>query len=402
MLVQFSFKNFGPFKEEVVFDMRAIKSYKEHPYNLYVENDKNSLLKVAAIYGANASGKSNFVKAYNYFWRLIRGSFSQKDKERESILSACYDPFIFDNSTSNADTEFCATYHQDGNEYKYGFIYNSERIVYEWLYRKSLATNRQSTIFERDPVNGLELGASIKRSCDKYISSVDDDVLALSFFSSLKLRNHIFKDVLWCVTSIFSWCSSCDIPSDYLMDLYFEQEFNDNEEKTQLLSFLESIDVGIKDISVERNNNNIAVFTYHLGKDGSLYQVPIEIESAGTKRAIAIYSVVKIAVTQDKGIIIDELNNQLHPLLTKYIVDMFYDENSSGQLIYTTHDTTLLDKRFMRRDQVWFTEKNTDGEASLFSLAEFKVRNDTSFEKEYLGGVYGAIPILKNFSFMEE
>ena len=85
----------------------------------------------------------------------------------------------------------------------------------------------------------------------------------------------------------------------------------------------------------------------------------------------------------------------------KYLIDRFYDGTESGQLIYTTHDTCLLDKSYMRRDQVWFVEKNDRGESSLFSLSEFKVRNDRSFEKDYLGGVYGAIPILKDFSFTE-
>ena len=97
---------------------------------------------------------------------------------------------------------------------------------------------------------------------------------------------------------------------------------------------------------------------------------------------------------------IDEFHSQLHPLLQKYILDLFYEQSDGGQIIYTTHDTTLLDKKYMRRDQIWFTNKNEDGESSLYSLADFNVRNFDSFEKDYLSGIYGGIPNLKDYSFV--
>lgn len=399
MLLQFRFKNYGPFKDEAVFDMRAIKAYKEHPYNLYNEDEKNSFLKVAAIYGGNASGKSNFVDAYGAFLRIVRESFSQKDKETKTVLSKQYDPFLFDDDSANGNTEFEAVYHLDGYEYRYGFIYNQNRIEYEWLYRKSLVKNRQVKIIERTP-DAISLGPLVKTACEKYISEIDNDVLALSFYSSLKLRNSVFKDALRCVLGILPLKLVGDEVVDYLLEFYFLHEFKD-ENKEELITFLEAIDIGIKDILVEKNNNNVSVYTYHLGKNKKLYRVPIDIESDGTKKAIAVYSFAKFAILGGQGLIVDELNSQLHPLLLKYIVDLFNESKTAGQLIYTTHDTTLLDKQYMRRDQIWFVNKNTEGESSLYSLAEFKVRNDASFEKEYLGGVFGAIPILKEFSFQE-
>lgn len=400
MLVMFRFKNYGPYKDDTVLDMRAIKSYKEHPYNLIAENDDNSLLKVVAIYGANASGKSNFVDAYYSFSSIVRGSFQRKDKEdSEPVLSQHYLPFLFDDDSNKSDTEFEAIYHLDGNEYRYGFIYNKNRIEYEWLYRKSVATNRQSRILERSP-GKIELGTSVKKACEKYIADVDDDVLALSFFSSLKLRTHAFKDTVYCISDILPVSFSCDRRADYMLNRYFEKDF-DEAERPRLLAFLSAIDVGIKDIKVEKNKNNLTVYTSHEGKNHELYQVPLDIESDGTKRAIVIYSFVRIAVLYGKGLLIDEFNNQLHPLLQKYIIDLFYDESACGQLIYTTHDTTLLDKKFMRRDQIWFISKDQNGESSLYSLAEFKIRNDKSFEKDYLSGIYGGIPILREFSFKE-
>lgn len=401
MLVMFRFKNYGPFKEETTIDMRAIKSYKEHPYNLITACEDYSLLKVVAIYGANASGKSNFVDAYHCFSAIVRNSFRKNDKEdSKTVLEKQYYPFYFDEESSELDTEFEAIFYSAGAEYRYGYIYNESSIQYEWLYKKSMTTNRQSKIFERDPLK-IELGSSVKKACEKYITDIDTNVLALSFFSSLKLRTQVFKETVYCITDFLPVSLSCDGQADFMLNRFFDKDFNDKE-KPKLLTFLNAIDVGIKDINVKKNKSNFAVYTYHVGKNSEVYEVPLEIESDGTKRAIAIYSVVRIAALYNKGLIIDELNNQLHPLLQKYLIDLFYEESALGQLIYTTHDTSLMDKQFMRRDQIWFTSKNDEGVSSLYSLAEYKIRNDKSFAKDYLGGIYGGIPILRDFSFKED
>ena len=402
MLVMFRFKNYGPFKDEVVFDMRPVKAYKEHPYNLITENKDNSLLKVAAIYGANASGKSNFVKAYKCFVNIVRNSFKENGKkDSETTISECYCPFLFNKESPSHNTEFEAIYHYSGYEYKYGYIYNKHRIEYEWLYRKSLDSNRQSLIFERSPDN-IKLGSSVRGSCEKYMNDIDSNVLALSFYSSLKLRSHVFRDVLFCLNEILVISFSCNAQSEYMIDRYFKLDFDDAE-KPKLLAFLNAIDVGIKDIAFESSNNNedFAVYTYHADYSGNKYRIPLEIESDGTQRAIALYSVVRLAALYNRGLLIDEFNNQLHPLLQRYIISLLYEESATGQLIYTTHDTSLLNNQFMRRDQIWFTEKNAAGEASLYSLAEYKVRNDKSFVTDYLSGIYGGIPDLKSFSFKE-
>lgn len=401
MLVLFRFKNFGPFKDEVTFDMRAVKAYKEHSYNLIVNDGENSLLKVVSIYGANASGKSNFIDAYNFFSRIVLNSFHNKSKENSaSTISQYYFPFAFDDVSDQSDSEFEAIYQMGGFEYRYGFTYNAERIEYEWLYRTSLSSKRLSRILEREP-NKIALGASVRQGCEKYIQNIDSDVLALSFFSSLKLRTHAFQDAIRCVTSILPLSLSCDRNVEFFLDRYFKNDF-DETERPLLLSFLRAIDVGIKDILVEKGKNESLVYTYHDGKNGEKYRLPLKLESGGTRKAIAVYSLVRIAVTQGLGLMIDELNNELHPLLQKYIIDLFYEESIKGQLIYTTHDTSLLDRRFMRRDQVWFTSKNVLGESSLYSLAEFKLRNDKSFGADYLSGIFGGIPNLKDFSFKEE
>lgn len=398
MLVMFRFKNFGPFKEEAVLDMRAVKAYKEHPDNLITEYPDMPLLKVAAIYGANASGKSQFVEAYTTFRELTHNSFFSNNKdEYNCYLCDAFSPFALDDNSVTGETEFEGVYRIGDNEYCYGFSYDDSHIVSEWLYRTSLITNRKSVILERTYAE-IVLGASVKRSCEKYLNDIDDDVLALSFFSSLKLRNTVFSEMLRAISLFLPMSLSRDIGAEVLLDMYFRDDFNDDE-KNNLLCFLNAIDIGIKDISVERNGKKLEVFTYHQGKTGKVCEFPMSIESDGTRRAISLYFAVKVATRMNAGLIMDEFHSQLHPLLQKYLLDMFYESSAGGQLIYTTHDTTMLDKRFTRRDQIWFTEKNENGESTLYSLADFKVRDFDSFEKDYLSGNYGAIPNLKDFSF---
>ena len=103
----------------------------------------------------------------------------------------------------------------------------------------------------------------------------------------------------------------------------------------------------------------------------------------------------------NKSMFVDELNVKLHPLLLKFVIDLFYNKNSTAQLIYITHDTTLLDKKFFRRDQIWFVQKDEYGHSELVALSDYKVRSDASFEKDYLAGVYGGIPFLQEFEMKE-
>lgn len=120
-------------------------------------------------------------------------------------------------------------------------------------------------------------------------------------------------------------------------------------------------------------------------------------ESEGTIKSIMLFIYARMAILKDKSIFVDELNIKLHPLLLKFIIDLFYEKDSRAQLIYTTHDTTLMDKKFFRRDQIWFVQKDEYGYSELSALSDFKVRSDASFEKDYLAGVYGGIPFLKEF-----
>ena len=172
-------------------------------------------------------------------------------------------------------------------------------------------------------------------------------------------------------------------------------------EKKKLVQFLSAIDTGIKDIAYSDNEKEIEFFTIHQGKDGEDYSLNLYFESEGTLKSIMLFIYARMAIENDSSIFVDELNVKLHPLLLKFIIDLFYEKKSKAQLIYTTHDTTLMDKKFFRRDQIWFVQKDEFGYSELSALSDFKVRSDASFEKDYLAGVYGGIPLLKDFEMKE-
>lgn len=395
MLVQFMLKNVLSFKQETILDMTAISAYKEHEYNLIPLGDNEKLLKVAAVYGANASGKSNLYTAMLLFQRIIRESFNNVDANEEYAISEYYVPFSFDKDEENSEFQIIEIVNDF--EYKYGFEYNDEYIVSEWMYRKNLKTNRTSMIMERSR-DAIKFGASVRKECDLYKQQIPGETLALSFFNKLKLKTGIFAEVF------FSIMDTLVVPTDLYEDTRILKKFLPqviDDEKDKLVEFLMAIDTGIKDISYESRENTIDFYTTHVGEDGEEYFLNLYAESEGTVRSIMIYINARAAILGDKSMFVDELNVKLHPLLLKFIIDLFYDENSKAQLIYTTHDTTLLDKKFFRRDQIWFVQKDEFGHSELTALSDFKVRSDASFEKDYLSGVYGGIPFIRDFSMRE-
>lgn len=395
MLVQFMIKNVLSFKEETVLDMTAINAYKEHESNLIDIGTKEKFLKVAAIYGANASGKSNFYLAMTYFQNIIKKSMNNVDAGEETIISGYYYPFSFVSEVENSEFQIAIII--DHFEYTYGFEYNAECIVTEWMYRKNLDTNRTSTIFERT-THSVRFGVPVRKECDIYKEQILPETLVLSFFYKLKLKTDIFKKVYLGIMD--TAIAPSDLGEDSRILVSMLPGFIENE-KENLTSFLFAIDTGIVDIYYEENERSVEFYTIHVGRDGERYELPLSYESDGTIKSIILYMCIRLAITNNKAIFIDEINIKLHPLLLKFIVDLFYEEYSQAQLIYTTHDTTLMDKKFFRRDQVWFVQKDEYGCSELSALSDFKVRSDASFERDYLAGVYGGIPLLKEFALKE-
>ena len=395
MLVQFMVKNVLSFREETVLDMTAINAYKEHESNLIDNGTKERFLRVAAIYGANASGKSNLYMAMRYFQKIIVESLNNVDDSSMTAIERYYEPFKFENKKENSEFQIIEII--GDSEYKYGFEYNDKCIVTEWLYRKNLKTNRTSSVFERTSEK-VKFGASVRKECDVYKEQIPAETLLLSFFNKLKMKTNIFDEVYAGIMDTLV------VPTDFCEDPRLLKAFLPRVidcEKEKLVSFLSAIDTGIKDIRYDDSEKEIRFFTVHKGKDDKDYSLNLFFESEGTIKSIMLFIYARNAILNNRLIFVDELNIKLHPLLLKFIVDLFYDENSSAQLIYTTHDTTLMDKRFFRRDQIWFVQKDKFGYSELVALSDFKVRSDASFEKDYLAGVYGGIPDLKEFELKE-
>ena len=394
MLVLFKVKNFASFRDEACLDMRAVKAYKEHPYNLYTLPNEEHLLKVAAIYGANASGKSNFVKAYEAFTTITHDSFNTS-KDGKSVIEQYYNPFLLAKKCVGEDTEFSAAYIDDQFQYEYGFSYNEKEITTEWLYRTALEGSRKAkvTIFERDGQE-IRFGSSIKGSCDKYRENIKMDVLVLTFFSRIKLRTNVFSRAFETITAFpaFLTFSQDEVKTALTMLL----DAIDEGGKDKLLAFFKSVDIRVKDYELEKNKDETKIYFIHSGVDGQDHRLPVDLESEGTRKAIVLYLLATRSMDCGATLFFDELNMQLHPLLTRYIVNLFHTQEGQGQLIYTTHDTTLLDNSFFRRDEVWFVDRSETCESTLYSLSEFATRKDASYESEYLGGAYGGIPILQS------
>lgn len=395
MLVQFMIKNVLSFRDETILDITAINAYKEHECNLIDIGAKDKFVRVAAIYGANASGKSNLNIAMRYFQKIVVESLNNVDDGEDAVLKRYYNPFSFESNNENSEFQIIEIVGED--EYRYGFEYNSECIVAEWLYRKNLNTNRTSIIFERTTEN-VEFGASVRKECELYKTQIPTETLVLSFFNKLKLKTEVFKTVYNSIMDTL--VVSTDFCEDQgLLEAMLPQIID--EEKEDLLRFLNAIDTGIKDIGYDDNEKEISFFTVHKGRDDKYYPLGLYCESEGTIKSIMLFIYARTAILNDKSIFVDELNVKLHPLLLKFIIDLFYNNNSEAQLIYTTHDTTLMDKKFFRRDQIWFVQKDQFGYSELSALSDFKVRSDASFEKDYLAGVYGGIPFLKEYAMKE-
>ncbi len=395
MIVQFTVKNFLSFKEKTTLDMTSINAYKEHANNLIDINEKDRILRVAAIYGANASGKSNLYKAIRSFQIIIAESLNNVDDSNTQVITKYYKPFSFNKNKDNTEFEIIMIY--DKVEYKYGFEYNKEHIVSEWLYKKRIDYNRNTIVFEREN-DKIEFGASFRKECDTYKEQIPSETLVLSFFNKLKLKTDVFSVVYKNINNIIvaktGMFEKRSVIEKILPDII-------DTEKKQFLKFLNAIDTGIKDISYEQNDDNTRFYTTHHDELGNAYNIDLSSESEGTIKSIAIYIYAELAIITNRCMFVDELNIKLHPLLLKFIIDLFYNQSSEAQLIYTTHDTTLLDKKFFRRDQIWFVQKDNVGRSELFALSDFKVRADASFEKDYLAGVYGGIPLIKDFEMRE-
>jgi len=416
MLIGFKFENFSSYKNENVMSLLA-SNIKEQKSNVFKVR-KMELLKFISIYGKNASGKSNVFKALKFM-----KSFIFDTTKLDSTSKIEVNNYKLSTESQAKPTSFEVAFIIDDIIYKYGFkIFNNE-VIEEWLEQN---VKRFTTLFYRSSSDGegIKIGNSFKEGKDVPKNQIRKNGLFLPIVA-------VFNGKI--ANKILQWFKNVNIISgdklfeDITINLGKEKEF-----KEKIVSFLKTADLGIENYKIEEkelpnemkekigkifeleNKNGefktLSVRTSHSTYNEDYEKVGEELfdmnefESEGTKKFFALAGPLLDTLKNGKILFIDELDSKLHPLMVKFIIDHFNSEwknSNNAQLIINTHNTNLLRNNILRRDQIWFVEKNKYGESELYSLDEYKdeernkkVRNDESFEKNYLLGKYGAIPRL--------
>ena len=407
MLIRFSFKNFKSFKNENCLDMEAT-SLKEHEYNVAKINN-GEYLKVSAIYGANASGKTNVLQAFDYMKKRILVSDDSKKNspiDEENVYS-----FMINNDPIALEVEILA---KNNKIYKYGFEVLKDKIISEWLFEKRV--NKFYSIFERDNNN-----VSMKPNKISELVNIDERTLFLNIYSKIDRNNEEFSNVYdWFVNSTYLDLGNPNFER-FINNRVSLKILSDENYKKELLKFIKTFDSGIEGIkttpdsieAVKSNNGIIDIEVIHKGENGELKALPFYLESNGTRKMFHLFDFFMDALKNGMVLFVDELDAKLHPLLTRYIINLFHNSDinkGNGQLIYSTHDTVNLNKETFRRDEIWFAEKDKDGISEIYALSDYileddknvgkKVRNDATYNKDYLTGRYGAIPVLEDFNIL--
>lgn len=419
MLIQFNFKNFKSFREETTLDLSAARMTEFSDRVVTIGNEK--ILPVAAIYGANASGKSNIYSAFEYMSEYVVNSFKYGDEE-EKFEEYRPTPFLFDSISSDAESSFEVYFTVTGDKaekiYNYGFCVDREGITEEWLNVKAKTARKYSTVFYRNTVeNELDLSGFPKNSRNNIQVALEKQVLIVSLGAKLKISEcKIIRD--WFLVNEFA--DFGDIFTNFYLSRRLPRRFvEDKEVQNRVIEYLSSFDEHIKDFKIEKipydeENKRDAYKINVLHKmidSNDMAEIPLSMESAGTLKMFSLYPELQKVLERGSVFFIDELNARLHPLLVRNFVITFLNpeiNKNHAQLIFTTHDTWQLSNQLLRRDEIWFVEKNSQQISTLYSLADFvdedgsRIRKDESYEKNYLIGKYGAIPTLKNIHIIKE
>jgi AAA15 family ATPase/GTPase len=415
MLIELKVKNFRSFKEEAILSMVA-SSDKSLPENtIETENfGTRKLLRSAVVYGANAAGKSNLIAAAHFIDQFVSSS-ADRNVGRPINVS----PFLFSDEKPTPPSEFEVTFIDNLNvRYQYGFQVNSEKVLKEWLisYPKGLP----QVWFERDhSLNSKKpdwyFGRYLKGKNKQVAGLTRPDVLFLS--NATKLNHQQIKEVYeWFQNSLLT--IEIGPLENFYENISARMVLDDEAAKSKVHNLLSIADFGIDDFEIREeiyqdkdlpdnipveirnqiiNKKHLDVYMKHKINDSVSVNLPIKEESNGTQRYFALSGPLTQVLDLGQTLLIDELDSSLHPLLVRYLVELFHNPitNPKGaQLIFNTHDTTLMDCCLFRRDQIWFVEKDREGGSHLYPLLDYSPRKDEALAKGYLAGRYGAIPFI--------
>jgi len=415
MLIMFRAKNYTSFKDDVVIDLRK-GSYREHP-NHIIHGKTHEVLKSLAIYGANASGKSNLISAIATFDEIVRSNFfdDEKDDIPNKKVNTRLKPFLL-SKESGEKIEFEIVFY---NEYlfQYGFSIQKGVILNEWLeVDESLVFNREKTSLKYGSKYEDQLREFSKYREDRlYISVLDyfisEDPLKKiikSFRSFFINQLNLYSELI-----IESTIKGLNIELRYSNRLIEDDEF-----RKKVVTYVQKVDLGIDDIIIEEemiktsDTNEMekipVLKTLHniydeKNKVVDTKKFELSYESSGTLRFISFIQQILEIIETGGVFIVDELSSRLHPILTKFIVELFTSsDNKKGQLIFVTHDVSLMNKDQFRRDEIGLVDKNEKGESKFYTLYDLEVRKDASYNKDYFRGKYGAIPIVDSYNIFNE
>jgi len=420
MLIEFKVSNFRSIGEEQVLSLVPATNQKEFPQNI-LGDDKNLALNVIAVYGANGSGKSNLLKAFQCFSEIVSNS-----ARKSSVASLDFDPFLLREGWMNKPTRFEIVLVIFENRYRYGFEYNEHQILREWLFRKVIG--REVSVFQREKdtievSSGLDANHKIVGTA---IEATRDNALFLStldMFNVNEARNLIAEvdNLLYLDVS----------ESKYRRQL--EMLWKDPSIIGDIMSHMERLNLGFTELEAKEEEPHIvsqrkmpelniyAKHRYYDQKSGKPTKESVswnyfDRESSGSVKALEMSGPIILSLIVGGVLVIDELEAKMHPLLTLHTISLFLNKqtNPKGtQLIFATHDTNLLSYAEMRRDQIYFAEKNEWESTEIYSLSDFvyvneqtgqesKERPDTDKEKRYMEGRYGAIPVLGHLAKLKQ
>ena len=415
MLLDFTVGNFRSFYEKKTFSMLA-QSLKEEPKENVAKELSYNILKTMAVYGANSSGKSNLVNAIQRMKDVVTSSVKLNPQDKLP-----YEPFLLIKDNSEPSF-FEVSFLKDDFCYRYGFSYNKTDIVEEWLFRKTTPRSKEQALFIRNN-DGIAFEDNKFPEGIGLESRVNNNRLFLSLCAQLG-GEISSKVILWFSGDIALIFGLNNQEYRFLSTFCFRVN---GEESKRSLDLFKKLQLGFEGIYTREDNaypvgdsidekyleslDHTKIESIHrlYDKNGEVCgQVNFAFddqESSGTKKLFDISCYIFSVLKFGKVLVIDELDAKMHPLISQQIIALFNNPKTNpknAQLIFTTHDTHLLSSKMLRRDQIWFTEKNDVEQTDLYCLTDIvlpdgtKPRNDANYEKNYIAGRYGAIPYIVN------
>lgn len=422
MILEFTVENYRSFYGKKTLVLEADKALKECSETNLFACSKHILLRTLALYGANSSGKSNLVSAMYTMARCILLSVRLNDNEELE-----YDPFLL-LTDNERPTMFEVIFLKGEYCYRYGFRYNLERIVDEWLFRKTTPRSKEQMMFVRNE-EGICVEEKNFPEGIGYEEKINDNRLFLSLCQ--QLGGEISRQVLSWFKSDFNVISGLN---NQQYRSYSKLFFHKKEQSSvDALEFFQKLRLGFNSILTHEEEPNIpsdltielrAMFQKEIQGKKSIELDSVhniysdkgkvvssvnfsfeERESSGTNKLFDLSGPIFDTLYTGATLVIDELDAKMHPLISQYIIELFNNPETNpknAQLIFTTHDTHLLSQKILRRDQIWFTEKDSQEQTDLYSLMDIvlpdgtKPRNDANYERNYIAGRYGAIPYILN------